>query len=101
MVLLDKRLRNKDQVNIVVLVVKNTGVSIVNVDKSELIQTRLALMVVSKSLKNNFCGAVIRDKLVSTGTNEVGLSAPSLTGFFASLLWVDNSVELSHDCIKG
>ena len=101
MVLLDKRLRNKDQVNIVVLVVKNTGVSVVNVDKSELIQTRLALMVISKSLKNNFCGAVIRDKLVSTGTNEVGLSTPCLTGFFASLLWVDNSVELSHNCIKG
>ena len=101
LVLLDKRLRNKDQVNIVILVVKNTGVSIVNVDKSELIQARLALMVVSKSLKNNFCGAVIRDKLVSTGTNEVGLSTPCLTGFFASLLWVDNSVELSHNCIKG
>ena len=101
MVLLDKRLRNKDQVNIVVLVVKNTGVSIVNVDKSELIQARLALMVVSKSLKNNFCCAVIRDKLESTGTNKVGLSAPCLTSLFTGLLWVDNCLELSHDCVEG
>ena len=37
LVLLDKRLRNKDQVNIIVLVVKNTSIGIIDVNKSELI----------------------------------------------------------------
>ena len=84
--------RDVAPVNVAVLEGHELGVVVVVVDDVELVEGRLAVVVVGELLELDLGGVVVLDDLVLAGADAVGAPAPLVASLLAGLLREDLSV---------